>query len=112
MTKEVFESMEIIKKARQIIDEQELDCKYGYIGIRVQEVPFELGEIDHTSHIWDNCDDTGIELDGICATNIECKQFTEYFGDHVALICGNKATFGEEVGELIIEDAVVEYIFC
>ena len=112
MTKQEFNNMEIIKKARQIIDEQELDCKYGYIGIRVQEEPFELGEIDHLSHTWEDGDDTGAELDGICATDINCKQFTEYFGDHVALICGDKATFGEDVGELIIEDAVVEYIFC
>ena len=35
---------EMIEKAREIVEEMELDSKYGYIGIRVQEEPFELGE--------------------------------------------------------------------
>lgn len=33
---------EMIVKAREIVEEMELDSKYGYIGIRVQEQPFEL----------------------------------------------------------------------
>lgn len=32
--------------------------EYEYIGIRVQEVPFELGEMSHLSHVWDDGDDT------------------------------------------------------
>lgn len=101
---------EMIEKAREIIEEMELDSKYGYIGIRVQEEPFELGEMDHVSHIWDNGDDTGVELSGVCATDINSTMAPEYYGDHVAIICGNYAEFGEDVGEIIIEDAVVEYI--
>lgn len=101
---------EMIEKAREIVEEMELDSKYGYIGIRVQEEPFELGEMDHVSHIWDNGDDTGVELSGVCATNINSIIFPEYFGSHIAIICGDHAETGEDVGEIIIEDAVVEYI--
>ena len=84
---------EMIEKAREIVEEMELDSKYGYIG-----------------HIWDNGDDTGIELSGVCATNINSIMFPEYFGSHIAIICGDHAETGEDVGEIIIEDAVVEYI--
>ena len=66
---------EMIEKAREIVEEMELDSKYGYIGIRVQEEPFELGEMDHVSHVWDNGDDTGVELSGVCATNINSIMF-------------------------------------
>lgn len=103
--------MSKIQEARKIAAEMDLDSKYGYIGIRVQEEPFELGEMDHFSHIWDNGDDTGIELNGVCATDINSTMAPEYYGDHIAIICGNCAEFGEDVGEIIIRDAVVEYIF-
>ena len=103
--------MSKIQEARKIVAEMDLDSKYGYIGIRVQEEPFELGEMDHISHIWDNGDDTGIELDGVCATDINSVMAPEYYGEHIAIICGNHAEVGEDVGEIIIRDAVVEYIF-
>jgi len=90
---------EMIEKAREIVEEMELDSKYGYIGIRVQEEPFELGEMDHVSHIWDNGDDTGVELDGICVCSLDRLGVNNYFGDHVAIICGNEAEYGEDDGE-------------
>ena len=103
---------EMIVKAREIVEEMELDSKYGYIGIRVQEVPFELGEMNHVSQVLDRGFETAETLNGVCATSINSVAFQEYFGDHVAIVCGNRAEMGEEIGELIIEDAVVEYIFC
>ena len=105
---------DMIEAIRTIIDENDLDFDYGYVGVRVQDEPFELGKIDHLSHIWVDGDDTEEELDGICATRIDCLDILpyEYFGDHVAIIVGNRATYGEDVGEIIIEDATVAEILC
>lgn len=108
---------EMIRTIRETIDQNDLDFDYGFVGIRAQEEPFELGAIDHLSHIWVDGDDTEEELDGICATNV--AQFEryfgangEYFGDHLAIIVGNNATYGEDIGELIIKDAIVAAIIC
>ena len=103
---------QFIAKVREVVEEKELDSKYGCIGIRVQEELFELGEMTHVSHVWDDGDDTGIELNGVCATNISARQFPHYSGEHVALVCGNRYEMGEDEGEIVIEDATVEYIFC
>jgi hypothetical protein len=93
--------------------------EYAYVGIRTQEQPYSLGAIYHQSHMWDDGYDTGEQLGGISATNIhsdavnmhgdgkEHNRRGYYYGDHIAIICGNAATWGEDVGEIIIEDAVV-----
>lgn len=92
---------------------------YDYVGIRTQEHPYSLGAINHQSHVWDDGYDTGEQLEGVSATNIHSdavhmhgdgKEYNRngyYYGDHIAIICGNAATGGEDVGEIIIEDAVV-----
>lgn len=103
---------ELIEKIKSIIEERDLDLLYCEIGVRVQEEPFELGEIDHISHVWVDGDDTGEELNGICATKIDCLGKDYYFGAHAAIICGNRAEMGEDLGELIIKDAIVEAIIC
>ena len=103
---------QFIAKVREVVEENELDSKYGCIGIRVQEEPFKLGEMTHVSHVWDDGDDTGIELNGVCATTISARHFPEYSGHHGALVVGNHCEIGEDEGELVIEDATVEYIFC
>lgn len=99
---------EMIKRAREVAED--LCYDYAKIGIRVQEVPFELGCMDHVSHIWIDGDDTGEELDGVCAQDINAiGTFANgcYFGDHVAVIAGNTYTYGQDEGEVIIEDAEV-----
>lgn len=82
---------------------------YEYVGIRVQDdVPFELGEMDHVSHIWDDGDDTGEDLPGVCVIDGRRAELSVcYYGDHVAIIGGNHAEYGEDTGELIISDPVV-----
>ena len=42
---------EMIRRVKELADELFYD--YEIVGIRVQEVPFSLGEMDHCSHIWD-----------------------------------------------------------
>lgn len=97
---------EIIKAMEEI----EAETWYEVYGIRTQEEPFALGEIDHRSHIWEDGDDTGEELDGICCTTKEmAKLHTSgyYYGKHTAIIAGNRSHSGEDEGEIVITDPVV-----
>lgn len=99
---------EMIQRAREVADTLSYD--YAKIGIRVQDVPFELGPMSHLSHIWENNNDTGEELDGVCAQDINTIGTCEndyYFGDYIAIIAGNTYTYGQDAGEIIIEDAEV-----
>lgn len=87
---------------------EELFFDYEVVAIRVQEVPFELGAIDHVSSVWEDGEETDEELDGICAIRAkDVDKSDTYFGDHVAIIAGNRYTYGEDIGEVIIEDAEV-----
>lgn len=93
-------------RIKEIIDKYELD--YNYIGIRVQEEEFELGSMDHVSKVWVDGDETDEELDGVCVIDINKLSGSDgYFGDHVAVVCGDRADYGQDYGELIISDAVV-----
>ena len=102
-----------MKKAiMEIADEHGWD--YEIIAIRVQDVPFELGEITHASHVWDDGDDTGEELDGLCCTRVDMMSHIqgEYYGDYLSVIGGNSYEYGEDVGEVIISDPVAIEIIC
>lgn len=96
-----------IRAIKDTADEMGLSWDYEFVGVRVQEEGFDFGEIDHLSHVWDNGDDTGVELDGICACKLDRLGVNRYYGDHAAIICGNDAEYGEDDGEIIIRDAVV-----
>lgn len=93
---------------------EDLRFVYEYVGIRFQEPAFKLGAMEHTSSVCYDCVDYGIELDGLCAIHIDhIDVLTEcfgYYGDHCAIIAGNRATWGEDEGEIIIEDPVCEII--
>ena len=107
---------EMLKKAHEVIDEMELEENYEFIGIRVQDVPFELGEMNHVSSVWVDGDETEETLNGVCATSINAldnfgSHVDTYYGNYVAIICGNTATSGEDLGEIIIEDAEAKFIF-
>lgn len=105
-------SAEMIENIKKIAEEMDLSWDYEFVGVRVQEQEFELGTIEHLSHVWDNGDDTGVELDGICVCSLDRLGSNNYFGDHVAIICGNEAEYGEDDGELIIRDAEVVKVIC
>lgn len=90
----------------------ELSETYEYVGLRVQEQEFELGKIDHVSHVWDGGEDTGVELDGICVCDMDHLGANRYYGDHAAIICGYRASYGEDPGEIIIRNAEVVKIIC
>lgn len=84
------------------------------LGIRVQQQPFELGEVTHNSHVWENGEDTGEELPGICVIGVDSigDVKTPYVGTHVALIGGDVAEYGEDVGEAVFKNAEVLEIIC
>ena len=105
-------SAEMIKNIKKVAEEMDLSWDYEFVGVRVQEQEFELGTIEHLSHVWDNGDDTGVELDGICVCKLDRLGVNQYFGGHVAIICGNEAEYGEDDGEIIIRDAEVVKVIC
>lgn len=103
--------MKVTSKMIEKVKELATDIyrEYEYIGIRVQdETPFELGNLDHVSHVWVDGEDTGEELGGACVIRGDRAELAKsYFGDYVAIIGGNSAEYGEDDGELIISDPVV-----
>lgn len=82
---------------------------YEKIAIRVQDVPFSLGPMDHCSHVWVDGEETEYTLDGVCAQDISTidRYHNGYYGEYVAIVAGNEYTYGEDSGEVIINDAVV-----
>ena len=100
---------EMIRKAEQVAEDLFYD--YEMFAIRIQETPFQLGELDHVSHEWIDGEDTGDELDGVCCTEIDSykhsSSFGEYFGEYAAVIAGNYYSWGEDAGEVIIRNPVV-----
>lgn len=98
---------EMIKTAKAV--SEELFYDYEKFSIRVQDVPFKLGSMEHVSHIWVDGEDSGNELDGICSQDVESleKYPHEYFGEYAAIVAGNEYSYGEDAGEIIIRDPVV-----
>ena len=103
---------EMIKNIKKVAEEMGLSWDYEFVGVRVQEQDFELGTIEHLSHVWDNGDDTGVELDGMRVCSLDRLGVNYYFGVHVAISCGNEAEYGEDDGELIIGGAEVVKVMC
>lgn len=105
-------SNEMIARLKDVAEELFYD--YEVVAIRVQEPEFKLGELSHVSHVWDDGEDTGEELNGVCAI---CSDYADkvfkspfacvYPGKHVAIIAGNRYEGGEDYGEVIIADPVV-----
>lgn len=95
----------------QQAEEIAADAGYAAAGVRVQDVPFAIGPMSHKSHVWDDGDDTGEELPGVCAMRWdrirEAQQNGYYFGDYAAVIAGDSYEYGEDSGEIIIHDPVV-----
>lgn len=104
-------TVEMIQKAKEIAEELAWD--YEKVGLRVQEVPFELGKMAHVSRVWVDGDETDEELDGVCAQDVSTlgQYDNQYFGSHVAIVAGNEYSYGEDPGEIIISDPVVVAIF-
>lgn len=104
----------------EMVEEKEWNYDYEVVAIRTQDVPFELGTMEHKSMVWVDGEETGEELDGVSATictDVKAvkehtgENFGGYYGQYTAIIGGNSYTYGEDEGEVVIEDAEVLYIF-
>lgn len=97
---------EMIEKIKNAADELKWD--YEKVCVRVQDVPFELGQMEHKSEAWDDGEPTGDILPGVCTLSIEyLDNVSIYYGSHLAIVCGNEYEYGEDVGEIILRDATV-----
>ena len=83
---------------------------YGYVGLRFQEEPMTAGEvIDHNSHVWDDNEDTEVELPGLC---VLCKDAVDYVSrydwmKHCAIVGYDDMEYGQDFGEHIARTPVV-----
>lgn len=100
---------EMIEKAKAAI---EADEKHEIFAIRTQDVPFEMGKIDHKSLVWIDGEMTDEELDGISATAIDPDDIVKglnrhsregYEGEHIAILAGKESKAGEDPFEIIME---------
>lgn len=104
---------EIVDRARKVAESD--DYYFETFGVRWQVEPFELGPIGHISHNWDDGTDTGEELDGICAldvTNLGYYKRSPYYGEHIAILGSYGSHSGEDLGEIVMQDAEVLEIIC
>lgn len=104
-------SRESVIKVLGEIDMAEFEDEYECVGIRVQEDSYgqRVGDVmDHNSRVWIDGDETEEELDGVCAiksnmTGVAC----EYFGNTVLVLGSNCYTYGEDAGEVIMQEPTV-----
>lgn len=97
---------EMAAKIREIA--KDLTWDYEKVCVRIQDIPFSLGEMDHVSEVWEDGEQTGEYLDGVSTLSLDYLEHAcEYFGDHLAIVCGNEYEYGQDVGEIIIKDATV-----
>lgn len=110
---------------KKIIENEEYEC----YGIRADDHCYKIGDICNNSHQWwqdDPGEESGMEyisemdawdggeLDGTCALETTLENVDEvlrrskmYFGDHVYLIAGDNYEGGNDLNEIIIENARV-----
>lgn len=104
---------------KEILDmASEYKDDYETIAIRTQDVPFDASGISHNSKIWVNGEELSDELDGISATDINSAMIVMhssehtprtgyYYGNYVAIVCGDLNGMGDDEGEVIIKNAKV-----
>lgn len=106
--------MKITSEMLDRLEEVAASSDYYLVGIRCQEVPFELGEMNHVSHHWEDDEDTGEELPGVCVVDAGSARrvfgglfSVDYPGEHVAIVASNFGRNGEDYGELVLENPEV-----
>lgn len=83
---------------------------YGYVGLRFQDEPFAVGEaIDHNSHVWDDDNDTGEELPGLCVLREDAVDHVGCYDwmKHCAIVGYDYMEYGQDYGEHIANNPVV-----
>ncbi len=90
----------------------ELRYENEFVGIRTQDETSEVGECCKESNIWVDGEPTEETLNGTCCTSCRSERDIEkhlklYYGETVILIGGQRMEYGEDDGEMIIENAKV-----
>jgi len=87
--------------------------EYEYYGVRWVEDDLAIGATAPVSRVWVDGDPTDEVLDGACAVQVRTAQDIEhalaggsYMGKPVLLGC-NRMSYGEDAGEIVMEDAIV-----
>lgn len=103
------------KEIKEILE----NTGFEYTGIRIVDEEYQIGETVENSRVWLYDEPTDEILDGASCIRISWRNSEEeiqnildfsmetYFGDHIYLIGGDSAEFGEDPEELVIRDAEV-----
>lgn len=86
------------------------DMSHQYVGLRFQDEPMFAGEvIDHNSHVWDDNDDTGMELPGLCVLSQDAADHAYLYDwmKHWAVVGYDDIEYGQDYGEHIAKNPVV-----
>ena len=91
------------------------DAGYGYVGIRVDnDVAYSIGDDVAASRVWDVYGATDEMLDGTSCIGLDgsnaeqaLRIIGQYRGNRIYIIAGHDMDYGEDVGEIIIRDAVI-----
>jgi hypothetical protein len=105
------------KQIEKILDEakevaEELECSYECFGLRVIPEGYTVGSGDilNPSYNWDDGENTGELLAGTSAIELigdYSNNLVQYCGAQIALIAGDDAGYGEDCGEILIDNAEV-----
>ena len=81
-------------------------------GGRIDEEPWRVGDRLPPSRVWCDGEPTDAVLAGTSTIRLDDPRaaalLSQYFGDYLLLVSGSAGLFGEDDGEMIIRDAVVE----
>ena len=87
------------------------DTDYEYVGVRVHDDQYAIGQTMPDSRRWDDGEPTDDMLDGTSAIDLRDNRAAQliqaYMGDYLSIIAGWYASDGEDDGEIVIRDAVV-----
>lgn len=118
------QAMKATSEAKQKVLSALIENGYSfcYYGVRTDDALYEVGDELPESRSWDDNNPTGEILPGTCATGFGSLWYDDddaaavdktlalqedYVGDHQYLIAGDRCTYGDDIGEIIIERAVV-----
>lgn len=115
-----------VKEIREAVENSDFE----FFAVRATDDDMKVGDICRASHDWNyELDQPSDELlDGACGTGFRINwgasdekneatiekaikyNTNNYCADHLYIITGHDVTGGDDVGELIIRDAVVLYV--
>lgn len=99
----VAEINNAIEKAKSLMLNTEC-CKAA---VRVCPEMVKVGQILEPSFVWVDGEITDEQLDGTSGIALDSNPSCGYMGDCIAIIAGDESAYGEDAGEIIINNAEV-----